>query len=87
MPKNVRDLGKLITAKGFNSCPKPNKLPNLVTLKERSKRICPKVIEVWNTHVRYNFWGVVINKTAYHLGRCSIRLLLLTSYMDRLFLL
>ena len=28
-PKNVRDLGKLIVAKGFK---KSNKLPNLVTL-------------------------------------------------------
>ena len=68
MPKNVRDLGKLITAKGFNSCPKPNKLPNLVTLKERSKRICPKVIEVWNTHVRYNFWGGCHKQNSLPLG-------------------
>ena len=29
---NVRDLGKLIVAKGFKSCPKSNKSPNLVTL-------------------------------------------------------
>ena len=29
---NVRDLGKLIVAKGFKNCPKSNKLPNLVTL-------------------------------------------------------
>ena len=32
MPKNVEDLGKLIVAKGFKSCPKSNKSPNLVTL-------------------------------------------------------
>ena len=32
LPKNVGDLGKLIVAKGFKSCPKSNKLPNLVTL-------------------------------------------------------
>ena len=32
MPKNVVDLGKLIVAKGFKSCPKLNKSPNLVTL-------------------------------------------------------
>ena len=32
LPKNVRDLGKLIVAKGFKSCPKSNKSPNLVTL-------------------------------------------------------
>ena len=32
LPRNVRDLGKLIVAKGFKSCPKANKLPNLVTL-------------------------------------------------------
>ena len=29
---NVRDLGKLIVAKGFKSCPKSNKSSNLVTL-------------------------------------------------------
>ena len=32
LPKNVRDLDKLIVAKGFKSCPKPNKSPNLITL-------------------------------------------------------
>ena len=32
MPKNVGDLGKLIVAKGFKSCPKCKKSPNLVTL-------------------------------------------------------
>ena len=32
LPKNVEDLGKLIVAKGFKSCPKSNKSPNLVTL-------------------------------------------------------
>ena len=30
--KNVGDLAKLIVAKGFKSCPKSNKSPNLVTL-------------------------------------------------------
>ena len=32
LPKNVGDLGKLIAAKALKSCPKNNKLPNLVTL-------------------------------------------------------
>ena len=32
LPKNVGDLGKFIVAKGFKSCPKSNKSPNLVTL-------------------------------------------------------
>ena len=32
LPKNERDLGKLIVAKGLKSCPKSNKSPNLVTL-------------------------------------------------------
>ena len=32
LPKNVGDLDKLIVVKGFKSCPKSNKLPNLVTL-------------------------------------------------------
>ena len=32
LPKNVRDLGELIVAKGFKSYPKSNKSPNLVTL-------------------------------------------------------
>ena len=31
LPKNVGDLGKLIIVKGLKSCPKCNKLPNLVT--------------------------------------------------------
>ena len=31
-PKNVEDLGKLILAKSFQSCPKSNNSPNLVTL-------------------------------------------------------
>ena len=32
MPKNVRDLGKIIVAKGFKKMPKVQKSPNLVTL-------------------------------------------------------
>ena len=32
MPKNVENLDKLIVAKGFKSCPKSNKSPNVVTL-------------------------------------------------------
>ena len=32
LPKNVGDLGKLSVAKGFKTCPKSNKSPNLVTL-------------------------------------------------------
>ena len=32
LPKNVRDLGKLIVAKGFKKMPKVQKSPNLVTL-------------------------------------------------------
>ena len=32
LPKNVGDLGQLIVAKGFKSCPKSTKSPNLVTL-------------------------------------------------------
>ena len=32
LPKNVRDLCKIIVARGFKSCPKFNKSPNLVTL-------------------------------------------------------
>ena len=32
LPKNVGILGKISVAKGFKSCPKYNKLPNLVTL-------------------------------------------------------
>ena len=32
LPKTVGDLGELIIANGFKSCPKSNKLPNLVTL-------------------------------------------------------
>ena len=33
----MEDLGKLIVAKGFKSCPKSNKSPNLVTLLSCSK--------------------------------------------------
>ena len=36
---NVGDLGKLIVAKGFKSCPKFNKSPNLVTLHTRHKKL------------------------------------------------
>ena len=32
LTKNVEDLGKFIVAKGFKSCPKSNKSPNLGTL-------------------------------------------------------
>ena len=35
LPKNVRDFGKLIAAKALKSCPKSNKLPNLVELNIR----------------------------------------------------
>ena len=34
LPKNAEYLGTLIVAKGFKSCPKSNKSPNLVTLFE-----------------------------------------------------
>ena len=37
LPKNVGDLCKLIVAKGLKTCPKSNKLPNLVTLEEMQK--------------------------------------------------
>ena len=37
LPKNVDDLGKLIVAKGLKTCPKSNKLPNLVTLLSSKK--------------------------------------------------
>ena len=36
LPKTVGDLGKLLVATCFKTCPKSNKLPNLVTL-EASK--------------------------------------------------
>ena len=32
LPKNVRDLGKLVVAKGFKKMPKVQKSTNLVTL-------------------------------------------------------
>ena len=32
LPKNVKDLGKLIVVKGFKKLPKVKKSPNLVTL-------------------------------------------------------
>ena len=32
LPKNVRDLDKLIVSKGFKKLPKVQKTPNLVTL-------------------------------------------------------
>ena len=32
LPKNGRDLGKLIVAKALKTCPMYNKSPNLVTL-------------------------------------------------------
>ena len=32
VPRNVGDLGKLIASKGFKSCPKSKKSPNLVIL-------------------------------------------------------
>ena len=35
--KNVGDLAKLIAAKGFKSCPKSNKSPNLVTLNKEEQ--------------------------------------------------
>ena len=37
LPKNVGDLGKLIVATDLESCPKFNKLCNLVTLLGRDK--------------------------------------------------
>ena len=37
LPKNVGDLGKSTVVKGLKSCPKSNKLPNLVTLKVNDK--------------------------------------------------
>jgi len=47
-------------------------------MKEMSKQVGPKVKQLWNVamHVRHNFLGVVINTTAYHMGRYSLHLLL-----------
>ena len=39
LPKNVGDLGKLLLPKALKSCPKYNKLPNLVTLVVASKSV------------------------------------------------
>ena len=38
LPKNGGDWCKLIVAKGFKSCPKSNKFPNLVTLNSPSTK-------------------------------------------------
>ena len=40
LPKNVRDLCKLIVAKGFKKFPKSNKSPNLVTLHTNNTLRC-----------------------------------------------
>ena len=32
LPNNIEDLRKLIVAKALKSCPKSNKLPNMVTV-------------------------------------------------------
>ena len=37
LPRNVGDLCKLMVAKGFKSCPKSNKSPNLVTLNKEEQ--------------------------------------------------
>ena len=50
LPKNVRDLGKLIVAKGFKSCPKSNKSPNLVTLLE--------IRNIQSVHHKYKYIGL-----------------------------
>ena len=52
-------------------------------MKEMSKQVGPKVKQLWNVamHVRHNFLGVVINTTAYHLGRYSLHHFLLKSSM------
>ena len=39
LPRNVRDLGKLLLPKALKSCPKSKKLPYLVTLVVNAK-IC-----------------------------------------------
>ena len=67
LPKNVGDLGKLIVTKGFKSCPKSKKLPNLVTLLTTSnsfekwifmkkqgcqKMLCNSIREMENTFIQ-----------------------------------
>ena len=53
-----------------------------------NNRIGPKVEQVWNVamHVLHTFGGVVINSTAYHLGRNSLHLLLLKSSTELFFI-
>ena len=53
---------------------------------EMNIQIGPKVKQVWNVemHVLNNFWGFVINTTAYILGQFSLHLLLLKSSMIEL---
>ena len=45
LTKNVEDSGKLIVAKCFEklSCPKSNKLPNLVTLDSQNTKCVKKL--------------------------------------------
>ena len=53
----MEDLGKLIVGKGFKSCPKSNKSPNLVTLLQ--SHLIPTKILKWKGRdvVRLSFIG------------------------------
>ena len=58
LPKNMGDWGKLIVAKGFKTCQKSNKSPNLVTLNVYSFILSST--QVWNFQ---NMFLAIINDT------------------------
>ena len=54
LPNNGGDLGKFIIAKGFKSCPKSNKSPNLVTLMKSQRFISLANSDHHNGHKNYH---------------------------------
>ena len=57
LPKNVRYLGKLIVAKGFKSCPKCKKSPNLVILIVTTDEVAAVAVEVVHLDL-FHFVGI-----------------------------
>ena len=73
LPENVRDLGKLIVAKGFKSCPKSNKLPNLVTLVLLNNILIRWHFKVENSLRRRLFITIILFGDSSHLHNCIFK--------------
>ena len=60
LPKNVRDLGKSIVAKGFKKLPKVQKIANMVTLLATLVVLSKMLFDQNYDNAKYQYKGIEI---------------------------